>query len=344
VPGGPRVGIDVGGTKCLGVALAADSGDLRAAIAAEARLPTPHDADELLDALAGIVDLLTAEVGEPGSIGVGAPGLITLGGLLRSSPNVPDVIELDIAGRLGARLGRQVTVSNDATCAALAEWRAGAGRGHDDVVMVTLGTGIGGGIVSGGRIVLGHNGFAGEFGHMVVDPHGPPCPCGRNGCWERYASGSGMAELARTAAVGGRLPRVVALAGGDVALVRGEHVQAAAEAGDDAALAVIDDFARWVALGLVNLTNALDPEVFVLGGGLAEGSHLYLEPIERWFRALLYAPDRRPHPALHFAALGEHAGAIGAAMLAAAATGRSLSVEPTGSWPLPRDREMEPPG
>lgn len=315
--GGPRVGIDVGGTKCLGVALAAAGTAHHVSIDADARQLTPHDADELIDVLASIVESLAANVGEPGSIGVGAPGLITRHGVLRSSPNVPDVIELDIAGRLGARLGRDVTVGNDATCAALAEWRAGAARGHDDVVMVTLGTGIGGGIVSGGHLVLGHNGFAGEFGHMVVDPHGPPCPCGRHGCWERYASGSGLAQLARTAAVGGRLRRVVELAGGEVALVRGEHVQAAAERGDEAALAVIDEFARWVALGLVNLTNALDPAVFVLGGGLAEGAHLYLEPIQRWFRDLLYAPDRRPHPALHFAELGEHAGAIGAALLAA---------------------------
>jgi glucokinase len=308
-----RIGIDVGGTKCLGVVVE-DGIDDAEEIVAETRQPTPYDAAELIDVLAGIVAELTA-AGDVASIGVGAPGLITRQGVLRSSPNVPDVIELDVGGRLGERLGRQVVVANDATCAALAEWRTGAGRGHDDLVMITLGTGIGGGIVSGGRLVLGHNGFAGELGHMVVDPNGPPCPCGRRGCWERYASGSGLAQLARTAAVGGRLRRVVQVAGGDVSLVRGEHVQAAAEEGDEGALAVVDEFARWVALGLVNLTNALDPAVFVLGGGLAEGAHLYLEPIERWFGELLYAPDRRPHPGLCFAELGEHAGAIGAALL-----------------------------
>ena len=183
--------------------------------------------------------------------------------------------------------------------------------------MVTLGTGIGGGIVAAGRLVVGANGFTGELGHMVVDPNGPPCPCGRRGCWERFASGSGLAQLARTAAVGGRLRRVVEVAGGDPVLVRGEHVQAAAREGDLGALDVIDEFARWVALGLVNLTNALDPAAFVLGGGLAEGAELYLAPIERWFRALLYAHELRPHPALAFAELGERAGAIGAAMFAA---------------------------
>jgi glucokinase len=307
-----HLGIDVGGTKCLGVVIDADG-----VLLGETREPTPQGGDALIDVLAAIIGELESVAGEAAAIGVGVPGLITLGGVLQSSPNVPDVIELDVAGRLAGRIGRQITVGNDATCAALAEWTVGGGRGVDDMVMVTLGTGIGGGIVAGGRLIVGANGFTGELGHMVVDPNGPPCPCGRRGCWERYASGSGLAQLARTAAVGGRLRRVVEVAGGDPALVRGEHVQAAAREGDTGALAVVDEFARWVALGLVNLTNALDPAAFVLGGGLAEGAELYLGPIERWFRALLYAPELRPHPALTFAALGERAGAIGAAMFAA---------------------------
>ncbi len=327
---GRRLGIDVGGTKCLGVVLT--DGEL----VAEVRRQTPYDGALLIDTLADIGTELAAVAGPIESVGVGAPGLITLDGVLRSSPNIPDVIDLDIAGRLrgrlrgrlGAQLGRTVAVGNDATCAALAEWRLGVAQGLDDVVMVTLGTGIGGGVVAAGRLVVGCNGFAGEFGHMVVDPGGPPCPCGRRGCWERYASGSGLAQLARAAAVGGRLRRVVQKAGGDVALVRGEHVQAAAEEGDDGALAVIDEFARWVALGLVNLTNAFDPAAFVLAGGLAEGAGLYLAPIRRWFGELLYAPDLRPHPSLAFASFGERAGAVGAALLPTVAESFSGKAEP----------------
>jgi glucokinase len=307
-----RIGIDVGGTKCLGVVL-----DRLGGIVAETRRPTPYDPVALLEVLAEIVGNLAALTGPVSTVGVGAPGLITRGGVLQSSPNVPDVTELDIAGGLGSRIGGPVAVGNDATCAALAEWQRGAARGVDDMVMITLGTGIGGGIVADGRLYVGRNGFAGEFGHMVVDPNGPPCVCGRQGCWERYASGSGRAQLARAAAVGGRLRRVVHIAGGDVELVRGEHVQAAAEEGDPGAQAVIDEFARWVALGLVNLTNAFDPAAFVLGGGLAVGAHLYLAPIRHWFGELLYAPELRPHPVLSFAELGEHAGAVGAAMLPA---------------------------
>ena len=312
------VGLDVGGTKVLGVVI-----DATGRMLAEERRPTPRDADGIIDALDETAAVLTGAVGRsdaPVPLGVGMPGLISTAGVLVSSPNLADVVDLDIAGRLGPRLGGafrpQVVVANDATCAVLAEWSIGAARGVDDVVMVTLGTGIGGGVIAGGRVVTGAHGFTGEFGHMVVEANGLPCPCGRSGCWERYASGSGLANLARVAAIGGRLRRVVALAGGDAQAVRGEHVHQAAIERDEGALAVIDQFARWVALGLANLTNAFDPAAFVLGGGLADGADLYLGPIERWYHELLYAPDRRPHPALSFAQLGEHAGAIGAGLLA----------------------------
>ena len=135
--------------------------------------------------------------------------------------------------------------------------------------MVTLGTGIGGGLLQGGTLLTGAHGFAGELGHMVVDPSGPPCPCGRRGCWERFASGGGLGRLAREAAQAGQLPEVVALAGGDPEAVRGEHVTAAARAGDPGALAVIGQLGWWVALGLANLVAVVDPSMVVLGGGLA---------------------------------------------------------------------------
>lgn len=301
-----RAGIDVGGTKCLGVVLDDDG-----RVVAEWRRPTPRGAEAIIDTLAALV----GDMGRVDTLGIGVPGLVTREGVLRAAPNLVDIADFAVGPLLSARLGIDVAVDNDATCAAIAEWLVGAGRGTSDLVMVTLGTGIGGGVVAGGRLVRGVNGFAGEIGHMVVDPDGPPCPCGRRGCWERYASGSGLGRLAREAAVGGRLPRVVQLAGGDPELVRGEDVRSAAEEGDPDALAVIDEFARWVAVGLVSLTNALDPEVFVLGGGLAASPEIYLGPIAHWFDELLYAPALRPHPRLLFAELGAHAGAVGAALL-----------------------------
>ncbi len=304
---GRRLGIDVGGTKCLGVILD-DAGEG----IEEQRRPTPKGPEAVIATLAE----LARAMGPWASIGIGVPGLVTRTGVLRAAPNLVDITNFEVGALLSAELGTTVYVDNDGTCAAAAEWKTGAARGVDDFVMVTLGTGIGGGVIAGGALIRGANGFTGEIGHMVVDPDGPPCPCGRRGCWERYASGSGLARLAREAAVGRRLERVVSLAGGDAEKVRGEDVQAAAREGDSDALQVIDSFGRWVALGLANLTNILDPESFVLGGGLAASADLYLGPIQKWFTQLLYAPHLRPHPTLMFAQLGERAGAVGAALLA----------------------------
>jgi glucokinase len=301
-----RIGIDVGGTKCLGVVLD-DDGE----VIEEQRRPTPPGSHAFVDTLAELAGAL----GVTDSLGIGVPGLVTRSGVIKASPNLVDIHDFPVGDMLSERLGFRVNVDNDATCAAAAEWKVGAAKGATDMIMVTLGTGIGGGVIAGGQLIRGANGFTGEIGHIVVDPDGPPCPCGRRGCWERYASGSGLARLAREAAIGKRLRRVVELAGGDPDDVRGENVQAAAREGDEDALRVVDTFGRWVALGLVNLTNVLDPQMFVLGGGLAASSDLYIAPIQKWFTTLLYAPDLRPHPKLMFAALGERAGAVGAAVM-----------------------------
>jgi glucokinase len=324
-----RVGIDVGGTKAQAVVL-----DASGEVIETAQRPTPRG-DHSLDALIEVLFELADEVGHEGSIGVGVPGLVTRRGVLRAAPNLDGVADFAIAELLTERFGTDVFADNDATCATVAEWLLGAGRGTSDMVLVTLGTGIGGGIVANGALARGHNGFAGEVGHMVIDPSGPMCPCGRRGCWERYASGSGLAMLARDAATGHRLREVVRHAGGDPQTVRGEHVQAAARDGDHEALAVIDDFARWVAIGLANLTNALDPEMFVLGGGLAAASDLYLDPIRRWFGELLYQPHLRPMPRIEFARLGPLAGAVGAALLPELAQDGSRRVSAGGSSPGP---------
>ncbi|CAB4789306.1 MAG: ROK family protein [Actinobacteria bacterium] len=303
-----RAGIDVGGTKFLGVIV-----DESGSVISEVRRPTPNGAPALIDALVAVA----GDLGPWDSLGIGMPGLITRDGIVRSSPHLTGVHDLDVRRELAGALGREVSVDNDATCAALAEWQVGAGRGVEDLVVVTLGTGIGGGIVAGGRLWRGTNGFAGEFGHMVIDPEGLECPCGRRGCWERYAAGSGLAQLGRDLVAEGRGARILGLAGGSAAAIRGEHVQQATREGDSDALEAVDRFGRWVALGLVNLANSLDPAMFVLGGGIAATPELYVGSITRWFSALLYAPDRRPHPTLTFARLGEYAGAIGAALLPA---------------------------
>ena len=181
--------------------------------------------------------------------------------------------------------------------------------------MVTLGTGIGGGVVTGGVLQRGANGFGGEPGHMVVDPKGPPCPCGRRGCWERFASGSGLGRLAREAATSGRGGRFLEFAGGDPDDVRGEHVTRAALEGDADALAVFREFGWWAALGIANLVNLLDPEIVVVGGGLVGAGEIVLGPIREAFPQLVLAAEHRPQVPIVAAQLGNDAGAIGAALI-----------------------------
>jgi glucokinase len=310
------LGIDVGGTKVLGVALSG-TGE----VVGECRRPTPRGQDALMDALGGVAEELRATTtgeGDVSGIGVGAPGLVDREGVLRAAPNLPAVDRLAVRAGLEARLGLPVRVENDATCAAWGERQLGAARGKDHVLLVTLGTGIGGGIITEGRLYRGANGFAGEIGHMVVEPHGPLCPCGKRGCWERYASGSGLAALAREAALAGRAPRVRELAGDDPEAVRGEHVTRAALEGDEGACAVFARFGWWLALGLANLANAFDPEMFVIGGGLVEAGDVLFAPARAAFADLVEASDRRPEIVIVPAELGERAGAMGAAALACA--------------------------
>ena len=289
----PTVGIDLGGTKCLGVVI-----DAHGSVVNESRADTPQGGDAIVDTLVAVVSQVVGERQIDG-VGIGVPGLVNAEGVLRFAPNLPGVVELNVAARVGARVGRHVLVDNDANCAAWAERCVGAGRGRDHAILVTLGTGIGGGLVLGGQLHRGANGFAGEIGHMVVDPDGPECPCGQRGCWERFASGSGLGRLAR-----------------DAGFARAEDVTAGATRGDAAARSVMASFGWWVALGLANLANAFDPEVFVLGGGLVEAGDVLLDPVRASFADLVEAADHRPRIEIVAAELGEHAGAIGAALLA----------------------------
>jgi glucokinase len=308
-PGEPVVvGVDVGGTKILALRVGGDG-----STGAEVTAPTPAEGEAVLDAVA----VLVARLRPVDAVGVGAPGLVDRAGVLHFAPHLPGAIALPVRAGLQARLpGVALMVANDATCACWAEQQRGAGQGCSDVLTVTLGTGIGGGLVSGGRLMLGAHGFAGEIGHMVVDVDGPPCPCGQRGCWERFASGGGLGRMGREAAEAGGASRMVELAGGDPRAVRGEHVTAAAAEGDRDAVRVVERFAWWLAQGLANLANVLDPDCIVLGGGLAEAGALFLDPVRRVFATLVEAARHRPEIAIVLARFGARAGAVGAGLLA----------------------------
>lgn len=309
------IGLDLGGTKCLGVAVEiTPAGAVEVLV--ERQRATPEGAGPIIEVMAEVAADLIEDLGRPPvRLGVGVPGLITPSGVMRASPNLPGVFEVDIATELEALVRARcpwivlegLTVDNDANCAARAEWADGVGQGVDDLVMVTLGTGIGGGIIVGGRAYRGSHGFAGEFGHMVVDPDGESCPCGQRGCWERYASGSGLARLA--VAAGMSTP------GGEP--LRAQEVVAAARQGSPLAREVMDVFAQWLAVGLVNIANLFDPEMIVCGGGLIAAADLFLPTTRRRCAELLYASAHREHPRIEVASSDHRSGAIGAAVAAA---------------------------
>lgn len=236
-------------------------------------------------------------------VGVGVPGLVDRRGMLRFAPHLAGARELDVGGALSSLLGCPVVVDNDATCAAWAEHRlpAGAAAGVDDVVLVTLGTGIGAGFVLGGRLHRGAHGFAGEVGHVVVDPDGPHCPCGKRGCWERFASGSALVAMA-------------ADAGLDETTAAG--IAARAAAGDDVAAGVLAVFAHWVGVGLAGLVDTLDPAVVVVGGGVVEAGAVLVDLVGDAMWSAVEAPAHRPRVPVVPASLGPRAGAVGAALLA----------------------------
>ncbi len=310
--GPDAIGVDIGGTKVLAGLLVAtgEPGPL----ASVARFVTPLRTDDLVEVVVAAVE--SFDVPDDVPVGVGCAGLVDRAGVVRSSPNLSDLRDLPLADELSEHLGRPVTVANDATCAAWGEHMVGAAVGVADVIVVTLGTGIGCGLVADGMPVIGTRGFAGEAGHMVVDSAGEPCICGNRGCWERYASGSGLGRLLSEALEAGDLPDVAAAAGG-VEAVTHDHLDAAARNGSVGALAVYRDYANWLGLGLANLVNILDPELVVLGGGLIKAADLFMEPTRSSLVEHLY--DARSRPVrLAVASLGEEATAVGAALLARA--------------------------
>jgi glucokinase len=308
------LGIDVGGTKVAGGLVT-----LGGAVVATARRATPGTSvRETEDTIVAVVEELAARYdGEIVGVGVGAAGWFDrTGDTVLFSPHLA-WRNSALRGDLAARLRWPLWVGNDADAAAWAEYRFGAARGADLALMITLGTGIGGGIVLDGRLRRGSHGVAGEWGHMRVVPDGRLCACGNRGCWEQYASGTALAQTAREVARTSRAAagRLLELVGGDAERLTGEDVATAAAGGDPLARELVAEVGEWLGQGIADLAAILDPEVVVIGGGVSTLGELVLAPArERLDRSL---PGRgfRPGPRVVAAELGPEAGLIGAADL-----------------------------
>ncbi len=312
------IGIDIGGTKVAGGLV-----DAAGVIVARARADTPHRSTSPVvveDTIVGVVEQLLSGVdrAQVGAVGIGAAGFVAADrATVVFAPHLSWRQE-PLRAALFDRIGLPITVDNDANASAWAEWRFGAGAGESHLVMVNLGTGIGGGIVMGGRVERGRFGIAGEFGHMQVVPDGLRCECGNRGCWEQYSSGNALVREAR-ALIEANSPVIEdlsALVGGDPSLLTGPLVTEAAQAGDRTAIELLAEVGNWLGVGIANLAAAFDPGVFVIGGGLSAAGELLLGPARETFRRQLTGRGYRPEARIVAAQLGNDAGVIGAADLA----------------------------
>ena len=308
--GPPTIGVDVGGTKTAAIRLSGEG-----EILDRSTLPTGADdpaasLDAVGDAIENVLD------GSVTAIGVGAAGLIDVrSGTIVFSPNFT-WRQVPIAARLSERFGLPVTVDNDATAGAWAEASLGASRGREESLFVAVGTGIGGGIVTEGRLLRGAHGFAGEIGHVIVEPGGPACGCGNRGCWEQVASGQALERQGARAIAEDPASAFAVLAGGDAAKVTGELVAAAARDGDPVAAAIVRSIGRRLGEGIAGLVNILDPSLVVVGGGVAEIGDPVFDPLLEAYHDSVEGRRDRPEVPIVPAALGNDASAIGAAMIA----------------------------
>lgn len=289
-----RIGIDLGGTKIEGVLLEEDLGELR-----RLRVPTARERgyEAVLGSIAELYRALAREAGGPHALGVGTPGAISpRTGLLKNS-NTTCLNGRPVREDLERLFGRPFALQNDANCFALAEARLGAGRGRGLVFGVILGTGCGGGLVIDGTARVGPQRIAGEWGHMVLDPAGPPCYCGARGCVEAFISGGGL-ERRWQALRGERRPL--------------EELLALYRAGEPAASALFAELFARFGQALANLINALDPDIVVLGGGVSNIDELYSEGIPEVRRRVF--TDACDTPIVRHA-LGDSAGVLGAALI-----------------------------
>ncbi len=312
------IGVDVGGSKVL-AAVVGDRGQVLESV--ERRTP-----GRLVD-VALIEDALTEAVTEVAggrevaAVGVAAAGFVDAGGSrVMFAPHLPWRDD-DVRSRLAERWSTLVVLDNDANCAAHAESTYGAARGASSAVMVTLGTGIGGALIVDGRLVRGRNGMAGEFGHMQVVPDGQPCECGRRGCWEQYSSGNALVRFARSR-LGHEPSMLTEACGGDPDRLTGPMVTTAAADGDLVARQAFASVGDWLGVGLANLVAAIDPDLVVVGGGVAAAGDRLLGPARDALERSLVGIGHRVVPPVAAAVLGPHAGAVGAADLARTAYGR----------------------
>ena len=306
-----RIGIDLGGTNiAVGVVDSAYHLVAEADVPAGAQRPAEQVVADMCRAVELALDKAGLTARDCASIGVGAPGTCDPDrGVVVCAYNL-GWFRVPVCAMLTAHFGLPARLSNDANCAALAETVAGAAVGCRNMILITLGTGVGGGIILDGKIVSGLGGAGGEPGHSLLVLDGEPCTCGRRGCWEAYASATALIRQGKRAAAAHPDSLL-----NDYPALTGRDVFSAADRGDAAAQAVLERYYVYVAAGITDLVNTLSPEMVLIGGGISRQGERLLAPVRRYVSANCFGGEQRPQPVLRAAQLGNEAGIIGAAAL-----------------------------
>lgn len=312
------IGIDLGGTNIVAAVV-----DEKYNIIAKAKTPTavPRSAELIFDDIAKVCKEAVEKAGltmdDISSVGLGTPGTVNSDGVIEFANNL-NFDNVPAKDMIIERLGdKPVYVANDANCAALGEAYAGCGNGAKNFIAVTLGTGVGSGVIVDGKIVTGVNNAGGECGHMVIVVDGEACTCGRHGCWEAYASATALINQTKKAME--QYPdSVMHQLAAEEGKVSGKTAFDAMRRGDIAGIKVVDQYIKYVACGIINLVNALQPEIICVGGGICNEGETLLRPLRRYIEAERYSVYSKIQTKILKAELGNDAGIIGAAILGVA--------------------------
>ena len=311
-----RIGVDLGGTN---IAVGVVSEDLKIIGRGKVKTKCPRPAAEIFDDIAVAVDMAIKDAGismeEVVSIGIGTPGSVNKDNGYIEFANNLGFNQVPAKKMLEERLGKTVYLDNDANCAALGEAVAGVGKGSKDFIAITLGTGVGSGIVVNGKLVTGTNYAAGEMGHTVIVYDGEPCNCGRKGCWERYSSATALIQQTKDAMTKDPFTKMWDLVDGNIRNVDGRTAFDGMRAGDEKAKQVVEKYMGYLACGMANIINTFQPEILCVGGGVGNEKENLLGPVRKLVAAQVYSIHAKKQTKICAAELGNDAGIIGAALL-----------------------------
>lgn len=311
-----RLGIDLGGTN---IATGVVDENFKIIGSGKVKTNAPRPAEEIVDdmvksALMAVKDA-NLTIDDIDSIGVGTPGsVVQTTGVVTYSNNL-GFYNLPLAEMLEKKLGKKVYIENDANAATYGEYIAGAGKGAENFVAITLGTGVGGGIIIGGKIYSGSNFAGGELGHTVIQMNGEACTCGRNGCFEAYASATALIRQTKQAMIKFPESKMWEICNRDINSVNGRTAFDGARSGDEAAIGVVNDYINYLSVGISNIINTFQPDVLCVGGGISNEGEYLMAPVRKLVKGENYARNMEKNTEIKAATLGNDAGIIGAAYL-----------------------------